>query len=66
DKNKKMQDMENDILEIIKNKRVEAYLCSLKVKQFIEKNYQYELTNEEILYLTIHISRMTQKLPMEE
>ncbi|MDN6250958.1 MAG: PRD domain-containing protein [Tetragenococcus koreensis] len=38
----------------------------MKVKQFIEKNYQYELTNEEILYLTIHISRMTQKLPMEE
>lgn len=65
-KNKKMQDMENDILEIIKNKRVEAYLCSLKVKQFIEKEYHYELTNEEILYLTIHISRLTQNLSVED
>ncbi|MEK0152928.1 PRD domain-containing protein [Tetragenococcus halophilus] len=66
DKNNEIQDMENDILEIIKNKRVEAYLCSLKVKQFIEKKYQYELTNEEILYLTIHISRLTQNSSTEE
>lgn len=63
---KSMQNLENDILEIIKNKRVEAYLCALKIKQFIESKYGYELDNEEILYLTIHIARVTKNIFEEE
>lgn len=66
DKGNEFQNLENDILEVIKNKRVKAYLCSLKVKEFIEKNYGYQLDNEEILYLTIHISRLTNDTDTEE
>lgn len=61
-----MGSLENEILEVIKNKRVNAYLCALKIKQFIEEKYKYELGNEEILYLTIHISRITKNIPEEE
>ena len=61
-----MGSLENEILEVIKNKRVNAYLCALKIKQFIEEKYKYKLGNEEILYLTIHISRITKNIPEEE
>lgn len=49
----------NDLLEVIKDKYVEPYLCSLKIKQFIESKYDYLLDDDEILYLTIHIARIT-------
>ncbi|RKD71326.1 BglG family transcriptional antiterminator [Sinobaca qinghaiensis] len=52
------KDKKNDLLHIIIEKYPEAYQCSLKVKKFMEKQYQYEFTEEEILYLTIHIERV--------
>lgn len=52
------QDKENDLLHLIIEKYPDAYQCSLKIKKFMEKQYQYEFTEEEILYLTIHIERV--------
>jgi len=66
DKNTAIEDMENDILEIIKNKKVDSYLCALKIKKFVEDTYHYKLASEEILYLTIHISRITGNGKMED
>lgn len=59
-KNSKGVLLGNDMLEVIKDKYVEPYLAALKVKQFIEKKYEYMLDDDEILYLTVHIARMTQ------
>lgn len=66
DKNTAIEDMENDILEIIKNKKVDAYLCALKIKKFVEDTYHYKLASEEVLYLTIHVSRITENGKMED
>jgi beta-glucoside operon transcriptional antiterminator len=52
---------EDDLLNVIKNKYSEAYKCSEKIRKFVEKQYRYELTDEEILYLTIHIERVVKK-----
>lgn len=54
-------EQEDDLLNVIKNKYPEAYKCSEKIKKFVEKQYRYELTDEEILYLTIHIERVVKK-----
>ncbi|RBW68649.1 BglG family transcription antiterminator LicT [Bacillus taeanensis] len=54
-------DDEDDLLNVIKNKYPEAYKCSEKIRKFVEKQYRYELTDEEILYLTIHIERVVKK-----
>ncbi|WP_413376749.1 BglG family transcription antiterminator LicT [Alkalihalobacillus sp. 1P02AB] len=51
----------DDLLNVIKNKYPEAYKCSEKIKRFVEKQYRYELTEEEMLYLTIHIERVANK-----
>lgn len=54
-------DLSNEMLAIIKGKKIEAYECALKIKDFIRQNYNYELNNEELLYMTIHIARITEK-----
>ncbi|MBM7602838.1 beta-glucoside operon transcriptional antiterminator [Metabacillus crassostreae] len=49
---------EDDLLNVIKEKYPKAYQCTEKIKRFVEKQYRYELTEEEMLYLTIHIQRV--------
>ncbi|OLS41159.1 BglG family transcription antiterminator LicT [Bacillus sp. MRMR6] len=54
---------EDDFLfKVVKEKYKDAYACTEKIRDFIEKKYQYELTSEEMLYLTLHISRIITKL----
>ncbi|MBW6411607.1 BglG family transcription antiterminator LicT [Clostridium weizhouense] len=60
---KKTFDDENDdsLLSIIKEKYKESYKCVNKITEFIYKKYNYIISNEEKLYLTIHIARIFNK-----
>ena len=49
---------DDDLFMVIKQKYPEAYSCSQKIKKFIENSYTYVLTDEEMIYLTIHIERV--------
>lgn len=56
-----MQGNEVDgLLDVIKEKYKEAYACVLKIAAFLQNRYAYTLSEEEILYLSIHISRIVQ------
>ncbi|MCS4466123.1 PRD domain-containing protein [Clostridium botulinum] len=35
------------------------YGCTLKIRDFIKNEYGCELTEDEMIYLTIHIKRIT-------
>lgn len=50
-----------DLWEVIKSKYNKAYRCVEKISQFIEKKYEYPLSKDEQLYLTIHIERVINK-----
>lgn len=50
--------LNNDLLEIMKEKYVQPYLCALKIHNFIEKTYHYSLEDDEILFLTIHVAKI--------
>lgn len=54
-------DQNDDLLEVIKVKYKNAYACTLKIKEYIKNNYAYCLSDEESLYLTIHIERIVYK-----
>ena len=55
----KTQDsQEDDLLSVVQVKYANAYQCVEKIVQFISKQYNYELSDEEKLYLTIHIHRV--------
>lgn len=53
---------DDDYLYIMfKQKHKEASKCTEKIKGFIKKEYDHDLTNEEMLYLTIHIERVVNR-----
>jgi len=49
---------DDELFKMIQKKYPEAYKCTQKIRKFIENNYTYQLTDEEMMYLTIHIERM--------
>lgn len=52
---------DDDLYFIVKKKYPEPYECSEKIKVYIEKNFSFRLTHEEMTYLIIHIQRITNR-----
>ncbi|MEM1485575.1 PRD domain-containing protein [Oscillospiraceae bacterium PP1C4] len=52
-------DDDNDLLDVIKFKYKEAFKCANSIKIMILKEYNCDFGNEELLYLTVHIARIT-------
>lgn len=55
------EDEENELLDVVKDKYCTSYECVLKIKDFLEKKYNYTLQGDEIVYLTIHVHRVVHK-----
>ena len=55
---KKQNKQEDDLLEVVQVKYANAYQCVKKIAMYIKNQYNYELYDEEKLYLTIHIHRV--------
>lgn len=53
---------DDELLLIIQKKYQNAYQCVERIADFIRKKYVYEMSNDEKLYLTIHIARLVQKV----
>lgn len=51
---------DDELVNIIKIKYPEEFKCVSKIKLFISKKYNYELSNDEYVYLTIHIAKVIQ------
>lgn len=55
-------DSEDDgLFNIIKVKYPNAYECVLKINAYVQNNFNYHLTDDEMLYLMIHIERIVYK-----
>ncbi|MFK4341073.1 MULTISPECIES: BglG family transcription antiterminator LicT [unclassified Paenibacillus] len=52
--------------DIVKEKYPRAYKCSLKIKQYLDTSYGWNCTLDELLYLTVHIHRLTSRFVSEE
>lgn len=59
---KTFEDMDDSsLLDMVKTKYKNAYYCVNEISNFIYRKYKYELSDEEKLYLTIHIERVVYK-----
>lgn len=47
--------------EMIKEQYKDSYLCAEKVKKYILKEFNHEISDEEMMYLTVHIKRIVKK-----
>ena len=57
-KNIHQNEQDDELLSLVKNKYKSSYECTMKIKDYIEKAYSYTISEEEKLYLTIHIERI--------
>ncbi len=56
--------MESDddfLFEAVKNKHKDAFECTEKINNYVKRQFDYELTNDEKLYLTVHIERVVNR-----
>lgn len=54
------EERDSELLAIIKDKYSEAFQCIKKIEIFIKNQYNYRLTDDEIIYLTIHVAKIVQ------
>lgn len=47
------------LIEIIQLKYPNDYLCAQKIKSFLEKTYHWNIEDGELLYLTLHLNRLS-------
>lgn len=58
----KMEDTVDEFFyEQIKQKYNEAYKCTEKIATYLDNNFKWQLTNDEEIYLTVHIHRVTNR-----
>lgn len=50
--------LNNDLLDLMKSKYVQPYMCALKIEGYVQKKYKYNLNDEEVLFLTIHVAKI--------
>ncbi|GGO02389.1 BglG family transcription antiterminator LicT [Saccharibacillus kuerlensis] len=55
------RDQFEDMLTVIREKYANAYECAVKIRKFVENQHSYQLSDEELMYLTIHIQRVVYK-----
>lgn len=53
------KDKDEGFLFMLKDKYQAEYLCALKIREYIAKEFDRELKEDEMIYLTIHIRRIT-------
>lgn len=54
-----IEDQDDQFLEVLKTKYKKEYECTLKVKGYIQSEFNWTLSEDEMVYLTIHINRVT-------
>lgn len=64
-KKEALENKDNELINIIKVQYNDAYNCSCKIKEFIENNHEYIVSEDEILYLTLHINRVISVIKCE-
>lgn len=55
-------DEDDDLLMTLHKKYENEYACALKIKEYVLIEFNYELSATEVLYLTVHINRITKNL----
>lgn len=54
-------DDNDELLSVVKKQYPQAYQCVRRVGGFLASRYEYQLSEEEQLYLTIHVARLMDK-----
>ncbi|HEK9991581.1 TPA: PRD domain-containing protein [Streptococcus equi subsp. zooepidemicus] len=51
-------DIDQDISQLIQTKYLKSYACSLLIKHYLERECHWNVQDDELVYLTIHIEKI--------
>lgn len=51
----------NSLLDVIKKKYQKDYDCAIRLQKFLTEKYQWTINEDEIVYLTLHLHRVTSR-----
>ncbi|WP_414698519.1 BglG family transcription antiterminator LicT [Peptacetobacter sp. AB845] len=54
-----LKDSDDVFAEMIATKYPEEFKCALKIRDYIEEQYNQRISNEELVYLAVHIRRVS-------
>lgn len=57
---------DRQLFELVKRQYAESYDCAAHVAAFIQKSYSYHVSEDELMYLTIHLERVYGKRARDE
>ncbi|MGL4772378.1 MAG: BglG family transcription antiterminator LicT [Clostridium sp.] len=60
--NKQYDNDSGDLIELVQLKYNRAYKCALVIRDFIKDKYKYNVNDDEVVYLTLHIHRVTRNV----
>lgn len=60
--NKQYEVADEEWFRLLKNKYPRSYNCIVKIADYIHDRYYYEVDREEMMYLMIHIEKVTREL----
>lgn len=60
------ESLDDFLYEQVKRKYSEAFRCSEKIAAFVKKTYGWEISNEEKIYLTLHIHRVANRHDLKQ
>ena len=46
------------LASFVKENYKKAYICSNIIKKYIKEKYDYEITEDEVIYLTLHLENI--------
>lgn len=58
---KAIREEDSNLCEMMKKRYKEAYECVYKIEKYINKEFNHNLTEEERMYLAVHINRVTKQ-----
>ncbi|MCC3867401.1 BglG family transcription antiterminator LicT [Terrisporobacter mayombei] len=57
--NETIKDTDDILVDMITSRYEKEFECSLRIKEYIEKKYEHEVSREELAYLAVHIKRVS-------
>lgn len=58
---KQFKDEDNPLFDVVKEQYKKAFFCTQSVVKFVDNKYDYKISKEEQLYLTVHIENIITK-----
>lgn len=55
-------DTDRELMETLSNRYPDALQCANKVRDYIQKQYHFTVSDQEVMYLTVHIARLVKNL----